>query len=323
MKLERKNQIICNNIVIIDGFSRSGKSMVARMLGYLDRCEQWQTEILYEFIAQMDGLNKISRDASETIINMWADTHIYNLMIGRNVNSRKTDLSSPYFDGLERKFIERLLKPDGDVVLDEIKSINPILPLHVHNILGFSDLLIKGFGTKLKLYILNLRNPFELIELYIDWTKRLCIDPRSFKFCIKNDKNEYFPYYIPETHQGMYKKASNIEKSIITVYCFHKEMFKMADSLDDCFKDKLMFIPFEDFIVNPDKYIDDICIKLETKRVQDFSKMMKSENLPRDYDMNKYYTLEDFLKKYKNKNISKKYLDMLTELKAMYKNFIK
>ena len=100
MKLERKKQNICNNIVVVDGFSRSGKSMVARMLGYLHRCEQWQTEYLYEFIAQMDGLNKISRDASEAIINMWVDIHIYNLMIGRNVNSRKTDSSSPYYDGL-------------------------------------------------------------------------------------------------------------------------------------------------------------------------------------------------------------------------------
>jgi len=323
MKLERKKQNICNNIVVIDGFSRSGKSIVARMLGYLHRCEQWQTELLYEFIAQMDGLNKISRDASEAIINMWADIHIYNLMIGRNVNSRKTDLSSPYYDGLEKIFIERLLKPDGDIVLDEVKSINPVLPIHVHSILGFSDLLIKGFGNKLKLYIVSLRNPFELIEFFIDWTKRLCVDPRSFKFCIKNDNNEYFPFYILETYQDLYKNGSNIEKSIVTIYCFHKKMFKMANSLNDSFKDRLMFIPFEDFVTNTDKYIDDICATLKTKRAEGFSNMMKREKLPRAYNMNNYFTLKDFLKKYKKDNISKEYINMLLELDLMYKNYIK
>lgn len=322
MKLTRQNQNISKNIVIIDGFSRSGKSMVARLLGYLERCEQWQTEPLYEFIAQIDGLEKISRDASEAIINMWADIHQYNLTIGRNVNSRTTDLSSPYYDGLEKKFLERLKKPDGDIVLDEIKKLNPILPLHVHNILGFSDLLIKGFGDKLKLYIVTLRNPCELVEFYIDWIKRLCKDPRSFKFCIQNQYGEYFPYYIPKNLQETYRKGKDIEKSILSVYSFHAQMFEMVNKLDIHLNNKLIFIPFEKFIVSPNKFIDDICKKLKTNRNQDFNRMLKNQNLPRNHDINEHFTPSNFLKKYEKYNISKKYTDMLIESYAIYKKFL-
>ena len=261
MKVTRDAQKIANNIVIIDGFSRSGKSVVARLLGYLDRCEQWQTEYLYEFMAQLDGMKKISRDASISMINMWSDMHLYNLMIGRNVNARKTDLSSPYFDGLGKKFNERLKKPDGDIVLKEIKSINPILPLHVHHIFGHSDLLIKGFGDKLKAYIISLRNPCELADFYISWTNRLCKDSRSFKFCVKNKNGDKFPYYITSNFQNKYKDCSSIEKSILTVYSFHQKMFKMFNKLDNSLKDKIIFIPFENFTSNPDKFIDEILPK--------------------------------------------------------------
>ena len=97
----------------------------------------------------------------------------------------------------------------------------------------------------------------------------------------------------------------------------------MANSLNDSFKDRLMFIPFEDFVTNTDKYIDDICVKLKTKRVEGFYNMMKQEKLPRDYNMNKYFTLKDFLKKYKKDKISKEFINMLLELDLMYKNYIK
>ena len=76
-------------------------------------------------------------------------------------------------------------------------------------------------------------------------------------------------------------------------------------------------------MTNTDKYIDDICATLKTKRAEGFSNMMKREKLPRAYNMNNYFTLKDFLKKYKKDNISKEYINMLLELDLMYKNYIK
>lgn len=244
-------------------------------------------------------------------------------MIGRNVNARKTDLSSPYFDGLGKKFNERLKKPDGDKVLKEIKSINPILPLHVHHIFGYSDLLIKGFGDKLKTYIISLRNPCELVDFYINWINRLCKDSRSFKFCVKNKNGDKFPYYINGNFQKKYKDCNNIEKSILTIYLFHQKMFKMFKNLDNSLKNKIIFIPFENFTSNPDKFIDEICRKLNTDRNHNFYKMMKKENLPRKNVKNDHFTSIKFLQKYNNYKISSQFKQMLTKTEKIYNSFVK
>lgn len=324
MKFLRKNQNICNNIVIIDGFSKSGKSMIASIFGYLNKCEQWQLDYRYEYIAALDSLNKISRDASETMINMWADNHIYDLTIGRNVNVRKTDVSSPYYDMLEKKFEERLSKQDGDNIVEEIKQLDPILPIHVHHTIGFSDLLLKGFANKLKLYTVSIRNPYKLINFFFEeqWPKRLCKDPRSFKLCIENSNGNIAPFYISEEYTNIFQSANDIEKSILTVFIFHKKMFNMIDNADKETKSKIMLIPFDSFIVNPGMYIDKICEKLDTYRVKDFDKIMKRENLPRENSMIDDFTINDFLDHYSKAKISKNFQNMLLELENMYKDLL-
>ncbi|MEO1943074.1 MAG: hypothetical protein ABGY11_02130, partial [Candidatus Thioglobus sp.] len=71
---------------MIDGFSDSGKSLVAAIFGYLDRSEQWQVNEIYEYISILNYIGEISDNSTSVILNIEADKHLYNLMIGRNVN---------------------------------------------------------------------------------------------------------------------------------------------------------------------------------------------------------------------------------------------
>ena len=49
--LSRNNQIMAKNIVLIDGFSSSGKTLVAPTISHLKRSEQWQLNEIYENIS--------------------------------------------------------------------------------------------------------------------------------------------------------------------------------------------------------------------------------------------------------------------------------
>ncbi len=117
--ISRKKQNIANNIVIIDGFSSSGKSLIAPIFGYLDRAEQWKLNEFYEYIATLDYFGDISRKSATALINIEADKDLYNSMIGRNVNFRNSDQTSPFYDGLYDRYLSRTKKNEGEQNYEE------------------------------------------------------------------------------------------------------------------------------------------------------------------------------------------------------------
>ena len=99
--LSRKNVLLASNIVIVDGFSSSGKSLLLSILGCLDRIEQCQFDYFYEYLSILNYQEKISFESMRAMIETKSDMHINNLFIGRNVNFRSSDFTSPFFNGSE------------------------------------------------------------------------------------------------------------------------------------------------------------------------------------------------------------------------------
>ena len=119
----RNTQEIAKNIIVLDGFSSSGKSMVGSISGWLERSEYWQINDTYERLSILNFLGEISDDSASALLKLEVDNHLYNLFIGRDVNYRKTDLSSPFYDGRESTYLERISKKDGDSVIDNLQLI--------------------------------------------------------------------------------------------------------------------------------------------------------------------------------------------------------
>ena len=119
-----------------------------QLLSSLERFENWQIDYSFENIAVAHYLNKISYDAVDSILNTKSDELIYNLFIGRNVNFRASDQSSPFFIGNQNKYLNRIKDIDGSIILDRIKDNNPILPIHLHYIYGHTDILLNSLINK-------------------------------------------------------------------------------------------------------------------------------------------------------------------------------
>lgn len=315
-----KRQVLAKNIILIDGFSSSGKSLIGPILGYLKRCEQWQINSWFDHITTLYYLKKISHSSITALTKIWADQLIYNLFLGRNVNFRVTDHSSPYFDGLQKKYLKRLKEKEGKYAINKILRSKPILPLAVHYLYGNSKILFDAFENRLKLYLVCLRDPFVLITKWHNgnWTKRINKDYRFFEFRL-NYKNQIIPWYA-NSYSTKYLKANDIEKSILTVYQLYKNVFSMYKKKNEIEKKKLLIIFFEDFIQSPNLYIDKICKTLNTERGKNFEKIMKKKFLPRKIISQPITTINDFLKKY-SKNISPVYNKMIIELNELYLEF--
>ena len=74
----------------------------------MENVENWQIDYSYEQLATLHYLEKISEDSISAILKTRSDELIYNLFIGRNVNFRKTDMTSPYANFMEERYIKRL-----------------------------------------------------------------------------------------------------------------------------------------------------------------------------------------------------------------------
>ena len=317
--LVRINKNLSSNLVVIDGFSASGKSLICPILSYLERSENWQIDYNYEHLAIINYLKNASRNAVKTILETRSDELIYNLYIGRNINFRAKDQSSPVFINLEKKYLQRSKKDEVNITVDEIKNINPIIPIHVHYIYGYSKILFDSLKNRLGLYIIMLRDPFFLIQNWHEenWVNKIGKNPRDFHLCIKLNDN-LIPWYTKE-YAKEYIKVNDLEKSILTIYNLYKRIFNMFNSSKQKEKEKLLLIFFDEFIKSPDNYIDKICNKLKTNRNSNFDYIMSLLNLPRK-NRGPITTFEKFSKIHSN-NISPKYKKIIKELNKSYIHF--
>ena len=318
-KLSRKYQSLAENIILIDGFSGSGKSLVGPLFGYLKKGEFWQVNTLFDRLAILHYCEKISNQSVRALAKIGADEIIYNLFIGRNVNFRGTDQSSPILYGLKKKYFNRLKSKDKNFAANKIKKIKPILPIVLHYIFGYSDILLKVFDEKLKLYIVTLRSPLYLINKWHKekWVQRIGKENRDYILCIKY-KNLDIPWYCKD-YKKSYLSANNYEKCILTVYELYKRIFTMYKKSNQNLKKKILLIFFEDFIKNPNLYINYICKNIKTIPNKNINYYLKKVSLPRnginEFDLKKY-KLNNF-----DKKISKKYKNKLKELNDLYVNF--
>lgn len=311
----RAGQNIASDIVIIDGFSSSGKSLIAPIFGYFEKTEQWQINYVYEYIAVMYFIGEISTKSVSGFLKLQADNHLYNLMIGRNVNFRKTDSSSPYFDGLEKIYLSRAEQSEGDHVLNREDNEGLILPLHVHYLFGKTDILYKSFDKNLKLYLIVIRDPFLLIETWFNsgYPSSLCTKSREFTICCERDGVKV-PWFAIN-YAKEYLLANELEKSILTVFDYYSNVRKMYNSLSETNLEKTLVIEIEKFVLCPETYIDKISSALKTYRRDSFDDIMKKLSLPKEsFDKLGY---DAFLKKYKN-NLPQKYLILLEKLENIY-----
>jgi hypothetical protein len=164
-----------------------------------------------------------------------------------------------------------------------------------------------------------LRDPFYLIDNWYqsNWPNIIGSSARDFLLNIKKN-NLSAPWYSLEFFDE-YVKSNNLEKSILTIFYYHKKLFDMVKNTEKKNYEKIMLIFFDDFVSNPLKYIDSLCDIIESKKSNLFFDLLKKSSLPRD--INSPLTSKDlFFHKYKNK-INPTFTKILEELDEMFKSF--
>jgi len=276
-------QHLSQSIVVTDGLSSSGKSIVTPLLSTLERGELWLMDSIFEYLCVADSLGSMKRDAAATMVNLCADNHLYNLMISRNTNFRKTDLTSASRNLLEERHQQRLTLNDGNTVVEQIRKVEPIQTLMTHYILGVSDLLYEAFGGRLKLMVVTVRHPLWLLENWLTgcFTQRIGSDPREFHLCVEAE-GQAVPWFTAGWERD-YLSMNDAARSIRTVASLSERQNLKIAGMSARQKSTLLVIPFERYVTNPRPFLDRITSALGTRTTESTDRMMRDLGIPRDF----------------------------------------
>ena len=297
-----------NKIVFINGFGASGKTMLSPIISSMDRVEspvfpyeiQWISSFLYS--------SKMDEELYSEFIRQYCDNTIYNLTMGRNSNFRFSDISSIFQSPKRFKFLKRIFEKGDNASVDEIKVKKPIINFTSSALLLFINEIAKSLGNRV-LFIETFRDPLYMFKQAKINHKEVHVEKREKNFTFEvfeeNERSFYFDYYsnIDQFRNlDLSKSNEQIVKYLERVYQFY---FNFDFNKIDMNGGKLICLPFEKFVLGPDKWIDEILSFLDIEKTKNLIKELKKQKVPRKILTDGYS--RSVYKRYSQYPVKKKY----------------
>jgi len=277
MKLIRNNTYD-NDIVFVDGHGGSGKSLISKVIEAFEGMEISKEDEPFQIIQYIYGLGKIDKNTASVLMKIWADRYLYNQMIGRNVNTRLTDITTLYSYPYPQKYIKRMCDNEHQDVITKINKEKPIFQNMSQNAIIYSDIYFDAFGDRLKIIYIK-RNIDDIVDTMMNGEigERIGNDPTEITPTFLYNENP-IPYYA-KNWADEYINMSSRER----LYRWIEQENKMVDDAynETKFKDNILFIQFEEFVKKPYKYISTIAEFLDRKPTGKLSEILKREGCPR------------------------------------------
>lgn len=306
---------ISNNVILIDGITRSGKSIFSNIISTFEKTEQIQFFNLLEHIVPSLSLGAINEEFAKTLIRTNMNELAYNRLISRNANFRIDDQTSVLNHVDFKIYFERLARKEGDEITNELRKNNHYFPFMSHDIvtnLSYFERL------ELNYKIIHIfRNPFDLAYSWYKrgWGERFLNDPRSFTLSI-NYKENTLPWYCYSIEE-IYMKSNPMERCVMIIINLYNntinELRKTSNS------DKILNIFFENFVQNPSVDLSRISsfLNLNTTHKTEYS--LLQANCPRTL------LKSNFEKKYLEikSNCNNELFEQLNSIHKIYDELIK
>jgi hypothetical protein len=307
-----QHKCINDNIVIIDGLTRSGKFYLGKLMSGIKGLEYFisSSEIERIIIAGSTGITG-KRDAS-ALMALAVNEEVYNLAIGRNINLRPDD-SSSILNSFEKK--EYLVRQQGQSGWGAIKKnleSNRYSVFILHQSLQALE-IIKGAITNP--LIVNLRrHPVELAFSWVQrgWGHRYGSDPLAFEPVFQH-ADSLVPYFAIDWGDDYINgnEYDRVVKSI--VHLTEKESSAIDNNIGE-----FCHIYYDNLVCDPDREIKKICEFLKKEPHDSLSTLFKKETRDTNFisDRSKkenqiYSNIED-----------KIYFEKLMLLSKAYENYI-
>jgi hypothetical protein len=274
MNISRKNNLH-DKIILLDGVTGTGKTLFLSLMNSSDNTLAGQFVYSFEYISIMSKLGKISIDDSSTLLKLIIDEKYYNNFISREVNLRPNDLSSIFKSGKAIKYIKQLFNNDGENVDFLIKNKKPIITIVTHQLLSTFETSIAAFKDNLHIIEME-RHPLYLIKHWLTWIDLYGKNPRDFTICFDYE-GQQLPWFA-QGWEDLFINSCSVDK---VIYSLNWLQNNSKNTISIIPENQITFIPFEDFVLKPEKYMQNLMKILEIENPTTLTKALKKQNVPR------------------------------------------
>jgi len=309
--------LITNNIIFVDGITRTGKALLNNLLLGLEQTSSIQFLNVFEQLMPIYIDEKMSKNALSSFLRLYLNENFYNYKLSRNLNFRYNDLTSIYNSKNPQEFHQNLNKNDGDKVLDEFLNDNTYFQFQTHDLLThYSSFL----DLNIDVHLIELfRHPIDTVHSWFirGWGKRFDnIDPRSGTVLFKY-KNITIPHYV-KGKEETYLKLNEMEKCVFMHNRLLKKSINEYKKLEYSQKKKLLIVKYENLLINTEVELNKISLFLDLKISSHMPTVMKQARVPRQISLFDRDVKLDEIRSKVNKEI---YQDLLTLSLDYEKNF--
>lgn len=270
-----------NNVIIINGFNGSGKTLLAPIVSSLPNVELMSFKYSLEWAAALFYCGDLTYNGFCELVKMTLDCHVYDQSMAREMNFRFRDLSSAMRSQKRLQYLSRLFVKGDDESLLWISDNEPITCLVTCHLLPIYPALKKALGERLT-FVETVRDPLLMFEQLLILHKNTLSKnkEKDFTFQVHNGSfsRTYCDYYSDETVFMLEETASDVEKTVS--YLERMFTFYMGEE-----NKKLLtgstFVPFEKFVLSPIGYLDTIADAAGTNVDKRTKREMKIQRVPR------------------------------------------
>ncbi len=282
----KKKNTFNNKVVFVNGFSASGKTMVAPIISSMQNVESLIYPYEIEWISSIYYCDGIEKNFYLEFLKQYADHTVYNQMMGRNSNLRPSDVSSILQSRKKFLYLMRLFKKGDNLIPNKIIKDNPIINYTSSHLLFFINDIGEAFKKRV-LFIETVRSPLYMFRQIKILFKDVYMQrpEKVFTFQAHNQfgKSFFFDFFSKDdVFQDI--SLNNLNELVISylerIFEFY---FNFNFSKIDMAGGKLIFLPFEKFVLHPDKWIKSILNFLEIDHDKNLSNELKKQKVPRKF----------------------------------------
>ena len=275
IKLIRNDQLT-KNLLVLDGLTGTGKTMMSSVLQSFDRVENGRFIYDLEYITISSFLGAHRSDSVQSLLDLIIDWKLYDNFISREANFRPSDLSTIFKHPNWFEYIRRLFQVDGASVLQRIEKKNPIMMIITHQLMIAMEPLMQQFKNRIKV-VEMVRHPYYLLDHWIASVEIFATTPRDFTVWVDDERGAPVPWFAHEWRDS-YWSLSKFDRAVLSIESLSRHY---KDSKPAKIRESTFVVPFEHFVLRTDEYLNDLAEWIGTSTTNKTRKLCRKQNLPR------------------------------------------
>lgn len=263
-------------VLLIDGISGSGKTLLMKLVDSYSRNSAPAFNYTLEHICISHHRGEINEETAKVLIRLILDQQRFDHSISREINLRMSDLSSVLKSSKKSQYLMNLVREDSVLNSSQQMLKFPNLSLVTHQLNDATRILSSIWKADF-LEIISVRHPYYLLEHWNSYMSTLGSNPRDFTFWIEY-KGANIPWFIGE-YIELYYESDLRNRAALCIIEILSQTLKKIDSLPVT----SVVIPFENFVLNPWGFVEEIQDKLALEPSRLINSALKRERVPRSH----------------------------------------